>query len=123
MHSAAGTYSFVQEQKDNNMEMSIIEGYLSESITIDQRSYVSFAKEDVLYTTAEREQRRKELQHAAILGSVLGERVKLLTETVLGLVTIQSQIHYTTEKDVVLQSGDRVPIRAILSVSQIESFF
>ena len=91
-----------------------------ESITVDyQRSYIYFAKEDVLYTRAEREQRREELQHAAILGSVLGDRVTLLTETVVGLVKIQSQIRHTTEKDVVLQSGDRIPIKAILSVEGI----
>ena len=75
-----------------------------------------FPEEDVLMVETEKQKRLLDIKNANELGDLAQYKVKILFEDVSGLKKVETTIWKTTEKDVVLKYGIRIPIHRVSRV-------
>ena len=75
-----------------------------------------FPNEDVLSVNSEKQKRLLDLKNANELGDLAQYKVKILFEDASGLKKVDTTVWKTTEKDVVLKYGIRLPIHRVLRV-------
>ena len=75
-----------------------------------------FPDTDVLGTNSERAVRLKDLMNANELGDLAQYKVKILFEDENGLKKVETTVWRTTERDVVLKFGIRIPIHRVSKV-------
>ena len=77
---------------------------------------LSFPTEDVLDITSDRDKRKKDLLNANELGDLAQYKVKILFEDNSGPKKVETTVWKTTEKDVVLKYGIKIPIHRVSRV-------
>jgi hypothetical protein len=77
---------------------------------------LNFPESDVLKSDAEREKRKKDLLNANELGDLAQYKVKILFEDSFGPKKVETTVWRTTETDVILKYGIRIPIHRVNKV-------
>ena len=87
-------------------------------IIIDKENIpgLSFPIEDVLMVESEKQKRLIDLKNANELGDLAQYKVKILFEDASGQKKVDTTVWKTTEKDVVLKYGIRLPIHRVVRV-------
>ncbi|HAW52090.1 MAG TPA: hypothetical protein DCX54_07165 [Flavobacteriales bacterium] len=75
-----------------------------------------FPEEDVLSSSAERENRIKDLKNARELGDLAQYKVKILFVDDSGPKKVETTVWNTTQEEVVLKYGIAIPIRRVSKV-------
>lgn len=75
-----------------------------------------FPESDVLTNNSDRNQRKMDLLNANELGDLAQYKVKILFEDSQGPKKVETTIWKTTENDVVLKYGIKIPIRRVAKV-------
>ena len=77
---------------------------------------LNFPEDDVLVPKTDRDKRMRDLSNANELGDLAQYKVKILFEDASGPKKVETTIWKTTDKDVVLKFGIRIPIHRVVKV-------
>lgn len=85
-------------------------------ITKEQLKDLKFDHAEVLTENTERDERKKRLHLAMVLGNTYKNKVKLVFKSLTGVCSVDTTIWATTDKNVVLKGGLFIPVACILQV-------
>ncbi|MEX1000518.1 MAG: hypothetical protein WDZ35_00235 [Crocinitomicaceae bacterium] len=75
-----------------------------------------FPKEEVLLSNYDQIQRRKDLEHAILLGNVYQSKVTILFEDIEGVKKVMTTVWGLTDERVILKQNITLPIHRIIQL-------